>query len=150
MSASSHFALAVPSKAEADLARATKQMLIGQQASKLPLDLRAMNRAKKPTVRIPAAATRLLIQILDEMSRGNAVRLIPVRAELTTQEAADLLNVSRPTLIQWLNEGKINFRRVGTHRRVRLESVTSYKRQLDAERVAALEELSAYDQQLGL
>jgi excisionase family DNA binding protein len=150
MSASAHLALAHPSDEEAALAKQTKQMLAGHRSSRLPLDLRAMNLDHKPTVKIPPAATRLLIQILDEMSRGNAVKLIPVRAELSTQEAAGLLNVSRPTLIRWLNEGKIQFRKVGSHRRVRLESAISYKRQLDGERMAALAELSAYDQKLGL
>jgi excisionase family DNA binding protein len=109
-----------------------------------------MNLAKKPTIRIPESAAHLLIQILDEMSRGNAVKLIPIHAELTTQEAADMLNISRPTLIQLLNEGGIEFRKVGTHRRVRFESVMRYKRQLDTERKAALAELSAYDQEIGL
>ena len=73
------------------------------------------------------------------MSRGNAVKLIPVHAELTTQEAADLLNVSRPTLIRLLDEGKIEFHKVGTH-----------KRQIDTERKADLAELAAYDQELGI
>jgi excisionase family DNA binding protein len=150
MSASTHLGLGVPSKAEAALAKQSKQILAKHPGSEFPLDLRAINLDKKPIVRIPPSATRLLIQILDEMSRGNAVKLIPVRTELTTQEAADMLNVSRPTLIQWLNEGRIKFRKVGTHRRIRLESVASYKRQLDAERMAALAELTAYDQELGI
>ena len=84
------------------------------------------------------------------MSRGHAVKVIPVLPELTTQEAADLLNVSRPTLIQLLGEGKIEFRKVGTHRRVRLDSLMSYKRALHADRLAALAELMAYDEELGI
>ena len=84
------------------------------------------------------------------MSRGNAVKIVPVHAELTTQEAADLLNVSRPTLIQMLEEGKIPFRKVGLHRRVRMEKLMQYKRQLEADRRAALAKLVAYDQEIGL
>jgi excisionase family DNA binding protein len=84
------------------------------------------------------------------MARGNAVTLIPVRAELTTQEAADMLSVSRPSLIQLLEEGKIEYRRVGTHRRVRYEALIQYKRRAEADRRAALEELAAYDQELGI
>ena len=114
------------------------------------LDLRALNFVMEPTIRIPATAARLLVQILDEMSRGNAVKIISIHAELTTQEAADLLNVSRPTLIQMLDAGVLEYRKVGTHRRIRVDSLMAHKRKLDADRRAALAELSAYDQEIGL
>jgi excisionase family DNA binding protein len=84
------------------------------------------------------------------MGRGNAVALIPVRAELTTQEAADMLNISRPSLIHLLDEGNIDYRRVGSHRRVRFEALMKYKRQADAARRAALADLAVYDQELGI
>jgi excisionase family DNA binding protein len=74
----------------------------------------------------------------------------PIHAELTTQEAADLLNVSRPTLIRLLNEGKMEFHKVGTHRRIPFKSALAYKKQVDKERKAALVELVAYDQELGI
>jgi excisionase family DNA binding protein len=69
---------------------------------------------------------------------------------LTTQEAAEMLNISRPSLIQLLDEGKIDYRRVGTHRRVRFEGLMKYKRAAETARRAALEELAAYDQELGI
>ena len=84
------------------------------------------------------------------MAHGNAVTIIPVHAELTTQEAANMLNISRPSLIQLLEESKIEYRRVGTHRRVRFEALMRYKRQADEARKAALAELAAYDQELGI
>ena len=141
---------AIPSEAEATLARETKQALSLRLSGTSSLDLLAMDVASKPTIRIPATAVRLLVQILDEMGQGNAVKVIPVHPELTTQEAAELLNVSRPTLIQLLREGHIEFRKVGTHRRVRLDSLMAYKRELHADRLAALTALSAYDQELGI
>jgi len=90
------------------------------------------------------------LRILEEMAHGNAVTIIPVHAELTTQEAANMLNISRPSLIQLLEESKIEYRRVGTHRRVRFEALMRYKRQADEARKAALAELAAYDQELGI
>jgi excisionase family DNA binding protein len=116
----------------------------------VPLRVRIINDSAKEIVQIPAPAVHMLMHILEEMARGNAVTLIPVHAELTTQEAADLLNISRPSLIQLLDEGKIEFRKVGTHRRVRLKGLMEYKRRAEAERRAALAELAAYDQELRL
>ena len=84
------------------------------------------------------------------MEASTSLTLIPVHSELTTQEAADMLSISRPSLIQLLDEGKIEFRRVGTHRRVRFEGLMAYKRRADADRRAVLAELAAYDQEIGL
>ena len=90
------------------------------------------------------------MRILEEMARGNAVTVIPVHAELTTQEAADMLNISRPSLIQLLDQTKIEYRRVGTHRRVRFDALMKYKRQAETARRAVLAELAAYDQERGI
>jgi excisionase family DNA binding protein len=115
-----------------------------------PLRLRVVGAPEDETLVIPASAVKMLVGILDEMGRGNTVTVIPVHAELTTQEAADMLSISRPSLIQLLDEGKMEFRKIGTHRRVRFESVIAYKRRLHAERLAALHELAAYDQEIGI
>ena len=149
MSATALLTPEIPSQAEAQLAKETRNILAPFLTSTSSLDLRALNFATEPTIRIPASAARLLVQILDEMSRGNAVKIIPIHAELTTQEAADLLNVSRPTLIQMLDAGALEYRKVGTHRRIRVDSLMAHKRKLDADRRAALAELSAYDQEIG-
>ena len=150
MSATAHLVSSIPSKEDVNLARGAKKVLAPRLSSTSPFDLRAINPLKEPSIKIPAQAAHLLVQILDEMSRGNAVKLIPVHAELTTQEAADLLNVSRPTLIRLLDEGKIKFHRVGTHRRVPFQSALAYKRHIDSGRKAALAELAAYDQELDI
>jgi len=140
----------LPSEDEAILAKETSRILASRVQTAEPLRLRMLDDPAKGTVKIPASAVRMLVHILEEMARGNAVTLIPVHAELTTQEAADMLNISRPSLIQLLDEGKIEFRRVGTHRRVRFEGLMAYKRRADADRRAALAELAAYDQELGI
>ena len=140
----------LPSEAEAILAKETSRVLASRAQTTDPLLLRMLDDPSACTVKLPATAVRMLIHILEEMARGNAVTVIPVHAELTTQESADMLNISRPSLIQLLDEGKIEYRRVGTHRRVRFEAIMAYKRRADAERRAVLAELAAYDQQLGL
>ena len=140
----------LPSAAEAAIARETSRILASRTQNAEPLQLRMPDGSAEDTVKIPAAAVRMLIRILDEMARGNAVTLIPVHAELTTQEAADMLNISRPSLIQLLENGQIAFRRVGAHRRVRFEDLMEHKRRADADRRAVLADLAAYDQELGI
>lgn len=102
------------------------------------------------TVRMPTSALRLLLDVLTEIGQGNAVSIIPIHAELTTQETADVLNVSRPFLIQLLEKGNMPFHKIGTHRRVRYQDVIAYKKRIDGERRKALDELAAEAQELGM
>jgi excisionase family DNA binding protein len=95
------------------------------------------------------AAADLLHHILNEMAIGNAVTLIPIHAELTTQEAADLLNASRPFLVRLLEEGKIKHHKVGTHRRIKFKELEAYRLVAEGERETAMEELAAEAQELG-
>lgn len=148
--AQAHLTPTLPTESDANLAKETSRLLAPRVRSSAPLSFRVLDAAKGETLRIPAPAAKMLVRILEEMARGNAVTLIPVHAELTTQEAADMLTISRPSLIQLLDEGKIEYRRVGTHRRVRFESLMAYKRKADAARRAALAELAAYDQEIGI
>jgi excisionase family DNA binding protein len=140
----------LPTESDATLAKETSRLLAPRIRSSAPLSFRVLGATKEETLRIPAPAVKMLVRILEEMALGNAVTLTPIHAELTTQEAADMLNISRPSLIQLLDDGKIEYRKVGTHRRIGFEAVMSYKRAADAERRAALAELAAYDQEIGI
>lgn len=97
---------------------------------------------------IPASAFQLLVDILTQMARGNAITLIPIHAELTTQQAADLINVSRPLLVKLLESGAIPHRLVGRHRRIRFEDLMIYQQQTDTQRLKALDELAQQAQVL--
>lgn len=99
---------------------------------------------------LPVAAVRLLHNLLREMAQGHAVSLVPMHAELTTQQAADALNVSRPYLVKLLEANALPFRLVGTHRRVRYEDLVRYKRAIDAKRLETLKTLTEESEALGL
>ncbi|MFC9690369.1 helix-turn-helix domain-containing protein [Kribbella sp. NPDC056951] len=99
---------------------------------------------------LPRSAVELLARVLAHMAAGQGVSVVPAHAELTTQQAADLLNVSRPYLIGLLDTGDIEYRKVGKHRRVRADSLMNYKRKDDQERRAAVDELAELDQDMDL
>lgn len=142
--------LSLPSENETILAKETSRMLAARLQDG-PMELRISDQeVTGETLKLPSQAVRLLIRILEEMARGNAVTLIPLHAELTTQEAANVLNISRPTLIQLLNDRKIQFHRIGTHRRIPFQSLMEYKRKARAERQAAVDEFIAYNEELGI
>jgi excisionase family DNA binding protein len=97
---------------------------------------------------VPPAALQILAQSVQVLSQHESVALLPVQRFLTTQRAADLLNVSRPYLIRLLDEGAIPFKKTGTHRRVRLHDVLAYKERRDAQRRTHMRELSRLGQEL--
>ncbi len=101
-------------------------------------------------IALPASALHLLADILAEMSQGHAVTIIPTRTELTTQQAADLLNISRPYLVKLLEQGAIPFRKVGARRRIRFEDLMNFRQQSDQARQQALDKLAAQAQALDL
>ena len=102
------------------------------------------------TLTLPKAAARLLSHLLTEMAHGNAVTIIPIHAQMTTQEAADFLNVSRPYLIKLLESGAVPYHKVGSHRRIRFLDLKAFKDRTAEKRAKALDELTAQAQELGL
>jgi excisionase family DNA binding protein len=102
------------------------------------------------TLIVPRAATVMLAQILALLASGQGVQIIPDAAELTTQQAADFLNVSRPYLIGLLEADEIPYRMVGTHRRIRFEDLREYRRRDDLKRRQAADQLTQLSEELGL
>lgn len=140
-----------PTQAEVQLAHQTSlalaKFLNGKRGASLRICIDPDK--EKEEVAIPVSALRLLNDILTQMAKGNAVKLMPVQAELTTQQAADLLKVSRPFLVEQLEKHAMPFRKVGTHRRILLKDLMEFKQKIDRNRLQALDELSALDQELG-
>lgn len=104
----------------------------------------------KESVVVPAMAARLFQNILTQLSEGNTVTVLSLQCEVTTQQAADLLNVSRPYLIGLLDSGKISCRKVGTHRRIYAKDVLDFKRIDDLKRNRVLDELAKEAQELDI
>ena len=139
-----------PSPDDAALARISGQILARYTASDRPLRMHVTDAQQEQSIELPAEAVSLLVDILDTMASGRSVTLIPENVELTTVQAAEVLYVSRPFLIKLLEEGRIPYRKVGQHRRIRMEDVLAYKAAIDKEREAILDELAAEAQELNM
>lgn len=136
-----------PSAQEAAIARVSGQALSRYARERTTLRLRVGDADQAEPIELPPGAVSLLMDILEAMAAGRGVTLIPENAELTTVQAAEVLNVSRPFLIRLLEDRKIPFRKVGKHRRIRMEDVMAYKAAIDQEREAVLDQLAAEAQQ---
>lgn len=130
-----------PSAKDAAIARVSGQLLSPYARKRQPLTLRVKEGGKENPIELPAGAVALLMDILEAMAAGRGVTILPENAELTTVEAAEVLNVSRPFLIKLLEDKTIPHRKVGKHRRVRIEDVMAYKAAIDKEREAVLDQL---------
>ena len=136
-----------PSVQEAALARSSGQSLARLIKKNRPLKLKVTNADQEQPIELPPGAALLLMDILEAMAAGRGITLIPENAELTTVQAADVLNVSRPFLIKLLEEKALPYRKVGAHRRIRMEDVMAYKARIDADREAILDQLVAEAQE---
>ncbi len=146
-----HLDPVVPTAHDAMLAKTARQALERGDALDQALHVQ-INLAGQEvtTLDLPPVVTRLLMDILRETAAGKAVSLVPVDAEITTQQAAAILNVSRPYVIGMIDKGLLPSRMVGNQRRLPLPDVLAYKADNRAKRHAVLAELMAYDQELGL
>ena len=131
------------------LAGEASRRLAAFPANPTRLEIHAVSQPEG-VVEIPAAVLPLLRQLLDQIAEGTPVAVLANDAELSTQQAADYLGVSRPFFIGLLDRSVLPFRKVGAHRRIRARDVIDHKRRDQADRLKALEELAAQAQELGL
>lgn len=138
--------LHIPSAADA---RGADQALRALDGSTERALVRAVGAPESTAVELPPEARTLLLRILGHMANGDAVTVVPVAAEVTAQQAAEILGVSRPFVIRLVDEGKLACRLVGTHRRLPLADLLAFKQANRAERRAIAAELTAEAQELG-
>lgn len=141
--------VSLPNTEDAGLARISAQELSSLLAQTPKAD-RAHVKLDGHDLILPRQALALLRDLLSEMAQGNAVTIVPTHAELTTQEAANILNVSRPYLIKLLDEGEIAHHKVNKHRRIRFDDLMSYKKQRAMQSAKALDDLAQQAQELGM
>ena len=139
-----------PSIQDSEIARKATARIMPYVRAHKPLEVRIVEAENREPLVLPAGAVALLKDILEAMAAGHSMTMIPHHAELTTMEAADILNVSRPYLIKLLETGKIRFRKVGTHRRILMEDLMAYKEKSDRQSRAAMDELVALSEKLDL
>ncbi len=142
----------IPTANEVALARDSSRSLAQTlPKKKTQVKIRVLTEGQQGAdIIIPASALKLLINLLTEMAQGNAVTILPLHAELTTQQAADLLNVSRPFFIKLLKEEKIPFKKVGRHRRVAARDVMAFKLAQNEASESAVDTLVSEAQKLKL
>ncbi|MXX22771.1 MAG: helix-turn-helix domain-containing protein [Rhodospirillales bacterium] len=148
MTAQSRFPVLSP--ADTEVARASCQRLAALLQGDRSLTLNVTGAHGEEAIILPAPVGTLLLEILEGMAAGSPVAVLRKDAELTTQQAANVLNVSRPFLVDLLEQAALPFRKVGTHRRVRIDDVLRYKNEVDAARRRALDELVADAQELDM
>lgn len=133
----------LPSEYDSTLAGAGLELL--QNETEVILRLEGQDK----TLTLSAPMVKLLQRIFEEMARGKALDVVSLETELTTQQAADVLNVSRPFVVKLLDEGALPHRLVGSHRRVLLKDVLAHKNTMQRRSEAAIQELSRLSQEMG-
>jgi excisionase family DNA binding protein len=143
--------LIAPTEQDVHLAKVAQRLLVEYLDQSHAQTLRVGDeKTGTQAIEVPASALRVFAELLGHMAQGKTITLLPVDSELTTQEAADMLHVSRPFLVKLLEEKRLPYRKVGTRRRLQLQDVLAYKRQIDEARLHTLEELAAEAQKLDM
>ena len=101
-------------------------------------------------IRIPITALKLLAKILQEISKGNPISIVPIATEITTQAAAEMIGCSRPHVVRLLEEGVLPYTKVGKHRRIKFEDVATYKEQMKVNQKRSIQRLMELDEETGL
>ena len=138
----------LPSRIERDAANQLRQILASQATHNTKLKVLDEITSEPVEITLTPGVSRLLMELLRHIGKGDAVTLVPISQMLTTQQAADILNVSRPYLITLLERGDIAFELVGRHRRIKAEDLFAYKRERDTKRSEALAALGEIDGEL--
>ena len=146
----SHYELPplLPTEQDAALARTSSRLLAACIGHGATARLRVIDGQDE--IEVPVAALRMLVDILANMAEGNAISLVPIHAELTTQQAADFLGVSRPHLVGLVDKGEIPHHKVGTHRRIFFRDLLAYRKERMGQSKAALDALAEQAQKLGM
>ncbi|MEL4015983.1 helix-turn-helix domain-containing protein [Dryocola clanedunensis] len=144
--------LNLPDTRESELAQRGQRELAAWLSTKLDAQRISIlgEDDKNHTIELPTSALTMLLDVLGELAVGNAVQIVPVHAELTTQEAANLLNVSRPHMVKLLEEGKLPFHKTGRHRRVLFADLMEYKNKREHESLDAMQALADQAQETGM
>lgn len=144
--------VSLPSSADCEAAAVAAKQLkaFADGSTGVYAHLFAGDIGEKEVVEIPSVALPFLVEALEALAAGNSVRVVPIHSELTTQEAANILNVSRPHLVKLLEQGALPFTMTGRHRRVKLADVIEFKAQRDEVSRQAMTDLAAQAQELGL
>lgn len=152
MNTSAHTRMKLPDEQEVHLAVQGQQALASCLSGKRKTRcIRLYDDAGQAhEMELPVSTLRLMEEVLKGIARGDAIKVVSVNAELTTQEAANLLNVSRPHLVKLLEDGELPFLRTGKHRRVRLADLLQFKDTREQASAQAMGNLSRQAQELGV
>ena len=139
-----------PCESDVDLARTASSKIVPFLRKQKPQTVHLTFAEGHESIILPTGSLEMFSSMLEAMAAGHGVMIFPLHAELTTMEAADILNVSRPYLIGLLENNEIPFRLVGRHRRIRMEDIVQYKDRIDREREAILDQMVAEAEEMGL